>query len=148
MSNEKDGSHINGDTPADSKLPHTPSLADSQETHVIPEKHEHKAPGCGESALPEDKDLEALQNAERDWECDPENARNWPAAQKWLAVSIISLYTFASPLASSMMAPGLPDVAIKYGITDSTTIALTLCVFLLSFAIAVSWLDLLPCLSR
>lgn len=137
MADEKNAmSQINGDTSAESNLPHTPSLVDSQETHVIPEQQKHEAPGCGESALPEDKDLEALENSEQDWECDPANARNWPAGQKWLAVSIVSLYTFASPLASSMMAPGLPDVAIKYGITDSTTIALTLCVFLLSFAIA------------
>jgi MFS family permease len=33
------------------------------------------------------------------------------------------------------MAPGLPDVAIKFGITDLTVIALTLSIFLLSFAI-------------
>lgn len=42
------------------------------------------------------------------------------------------------PLASSMMAPGLPDVAQKYGITDPTIVALTLVVFLISFALAVS----------
>ncbi|KAG0709503.1 multidrug resistance protein 4 [Suillus ampliporus] len=47
----------------------------------------------------------------------------------------VSLYTFVSPLASSIMAPGLPDIAIKFGITDPTIIALTLSVFLLSFAI-------------
>ena len=45
------------------------------------------------------------------------------------------MYTFVSPLASSIMAPGLPDVAIRYGITDPTLIALTLSIFLLSFAI-------------
>jgi MFS family permease len=33
------------------------------------------------------------------------------------------------------MAPGLPDLAIKYGITDPTVTALTLSIFLLSFAI-------------
>lgn len=37
-----------------------------------------------------------------------------------------------------MMAPGLPEVAVKYGITDSPTlIALTLSIFLFSFAIGV-----------
>lgn len=33
------------------------------------------------------------------------------------------------------MAPGLPDVAIKYGITDPTVTALTLSIFVLSLAI-------------
>ena len=36
------------------------------------------------------------------------------------------------------MAPGLPEIAIKYGITNSTIIALTLSTFILSFAFAVS----------
>ena len=34
-----------------------------------------------------------------------------------------------------MMAPGLPDLASKYGITSPTILALTLSIFLLSFAI-------------
>jgi hypothetical protein len=38
-----------------------------------------------------------------------------------------------------MMAPGIPEIAIKYGITNSTIIALTLSIFLLSFAIGVSF---------
>ncbi|KAG1753909.1 major facilitator superfamily domain-containing protein [Suillus paluster] len=70
-----------------------------------------------------------------DWEHDPMNPRNWSPAKKWIATSLVSLYTFVTPLASSIMAPGLPDVAIKFGITDPTVIALTLSVFLLSFAI-------------
>jgi len=47
----------------------------------------------------------------------------------------VALYTFVSPLASSIMAPGLPDVAIKFNITNPTILALTLSIFLLSFAI-------------
>ena len=34
-----------------------------------------------------------------------------------------------------MMAPGLPDLALKYDITNPTVLALTLSIFLLSFAI-------------
>jgi hypothetical protein len=36
------------------------------------------------------------------------------------------------------MAPGLPDIAIKYGITNETIVAMTLSIFLISFAIGVS----------
>lgn len=49
--------------------------------------------------------------------------------------SQVSLYTFVSPLASSMMAPGLPEIAQKYSITNETVVALTLSIFLLTFAI-------------
>ncbi|KIM47059.1 hypothetical protein M413DRAFT_440604 [Hebeloma cylindrosporum] len=80
------------------------------------------------------KSEEVWNNLEDNWDNDPDNARNWPKSKKWTAVSIVSAYTFVSPLASSMMAPGIPEVAAKYHITDSTTIALTLSIFLISFA--------------
>ncbi|KAG6831201.1 hypothetical protein H0H87_005917 [Tephrocybe sp. NHM501043] len=93
------------------------------------------SPGNGESALPEDKIEEVIEDETDDWENDPENARNWTFGRKWTAVAIVSLYTFVSPLASSMMAPGLEDVAQKYHITSTTIGALTLSIYLLSFAL-------------
>ncbi|KAF9266834.1 multidrug resistance protein 4 [Marasmius fiardii PR-910] len=72
---------------------------------------------------------------EDDWETDPTNARNWPKRKKWIMVTIVSFYTFIPPLASSMMAPGLPEVAEMYNITNETITALTLSIFLVSFAI-------------
>jgi len=92
-------------------------------------------PGHGESALPEDKEEEALENIEEDWENDPINPRNWSPGKKWTAVGIVSAYTFVAPLASSMMAPGIPEIAEKYGITNPAIIAMTLTIFLLSFAL-------------
>jgi MFS family permease len=72
---------------------------------------------------------------EDEWEHDPINPRNWSPAKKWTTTAVVALYTFVSPLASSIMAPGLPDVAIKFNITNPTILALTLSIFLLSFAI-------------
>ncbi|KAF8637929.1 hypothetical protein AX17_002550 [Amanita inopinata Kibby_2008] len=96
------------------------------------------APGLDESELKMEEGNEKVEKieAEDDWEHDPDNARNWSFKKKWTAVAIISMYTFVAPLASSMMAPGLPEVAKKYGITSITILALTLSIFLLSFAIA------------
>jgi len=93
------------------------------------------SPGHGESAIPDDKVEEALENVEDDWENDPDNARNWSFGRKWTAVSIVSLYTFISPLASSMMAPGLEEVGLKYNVTNATILALTLSIYLISFAL-------------
>ncbi|KIJ98787.1 hypothetical protein K443DRAFT_8895 [Laccaria amethystina LaAM-08-1] len=115
-----------------SSLTHVPSNEKSLVTPELPSKFHA---GHGESALPDDKVEEAIENIEGDWENDPENARNWSLTKKWTAVSIVALYTFVSPLASSMMAPGLPEVAQNYGITNSSILALTLSIFLLSFAI-------------
>ncbi|TFY57136.1 hypothetical protein EVJ58_g7205 [Rhodofomes roseus] len=91
--------------------------------------------GEGHSAIPEDKKEEILENEEDDWAHDPANPRNWTFKKKWIMTGIVSLYTFITPLASSMMAPGLPQIAEHYGVTSETVTALTLSIFLLTFAI-------------
>jgi len=50
----------------------------------------------------------------------------------------VSFYTFIPPLASSIMAPSLPEIGRRYGIESPTIIALTLSIFLVSFGIGVS----------
>ena len=67
------------------------SITRIQDDEKVEQVH-HVAPGHGESALPEDKVEEALENIEDDWENDPENARNWSTVQKWTAVGIVRAY--------------------------------------------------------
>ncbi|KAF8577723.1 multidrug resistance protein 4 [Ramaria rubella] len=69
------------------------------------------------------------------WDYDAENPRNWSLRVKWRMTAIVSLYTFVAPLASSMMAPGLPDIALHYHIANPTVVALTLSIYLLAFAV-------------
>ncbi|KAL4264563.1 MFS transporter superfamily protein [Pleurotus pulmonarius] len=69
------------------------------------------------------------------WNLDTANPRNWTFRKKWTAAGIVSLYTFVSPLASSMMAPGLLQVAEQYHVTNPTTLAMTLSIFLLAYAL-------------
>ncbi|KAH9899742.1 multidrug resistance protein 4 [Cubamyces lactineus] len=115
---------------------HVPANADITDDHAPHAKDDGVLHGGeGESAFPEDKKEEALENAEEDWAHDPINPRNWSLGKKWTMVSIVSLYTFVTPLGSSMMAPALPDIASHYGITSQTEIAATLSVFLFTFAI-------------
>ncbi|KAI6164743.1 major facilitator superfamily domain-containing protein [Pisolithus thermaeus] len=77
-----------------------------------------------------------LQADDDQWASDPTNPRNWTPFKKWITATLVSIfYTFLAPLGSSMMAPGLPDIALRYHITNPTVLALTLCVFLLSLAV-------------
>ncbi|KAA1466239.1 multidrug resistance protein 4 [Dentipellis sp. KUC8613] len=92
--------------------------------------------GEGQSAIPADKKEEAYEDAEEDWAHDPKNPRNWPFWTKWGMTGIVSFYTFVTPVGSAMMAPALPDIAEHYGITSETIVAMTLSIFLLSFAIS------------
>ncbi|KAJ6486473.1 major facilitator superfamily domain-containing protein [Mycena vitilis] len=111
--------------------------ASSSLTNVpVPDEPSREHPGRGPSAIPEDKKTELLENLEDDWQDDDDNPRNWSSKKKWTSAAIVSLYTFVSPLSSSIMAPGLPDIAAKYDITNETLLAMTLSIFLVSFGIA------------
>ncbi|KAF8917458.1 MFS polyamine transporter [Mucidula mucida] len=66
---------------------------------------------------------------------DPANPKNWSYAMRWRSTLIVSLFTFVSPVSSSMIAPGSSIVARDFGITSQTEIALTISVFVLAYAI-------------
>ncbi|EJD34585.1 MFS general substrate transporter, partial [Auricularia subglabra TFB-10046 SS5] len=70
-----------------------------------------------------------------DWEQDPDNPRNWSTKKKWVSTGVVSMYTLVAPLASSMLAPGLEDMARHYHITNQTVIGLVLSIFLVGFGI-------------
>ncbi|KIJ55217.1 hypothetical protein M422DRAFT_57770 [Sphaerobolus stellatus SS14] len=69
------------------------------------------------------------------WEYDSRNPRNWSTRAKWGMTAMVALYAFVTPLGSSMMAPGLPDIAVHYHIGNPTVLALTLSIYLLAFAV-------------
>lgn len=52
-----------------------------------------------------------------------------------LTVAQASYYCFISPVSSSMMAPALPDIQGHYGISNPTTLNMTLSIFLLAYAL-------------
>ncbi|KAF5344334.1 hypothetical protein D9758_013246 [Tetrapyrgos nigripes] len=112
------------------------TVIDRPESHSRQSKRDDEENLSAEvSAIPTDKEKEVEQDAEDDWEHDPDNPWNWPTRKKWTMVSIVAFYTLVPPLASSMLAPGLPAIAKQYGITSSTVVALVLTIFLLSLAI-------------
>ncbi|KAJ6524027.1 multidrug resistance protein 4 [Mycena capillaripes] len=83
----------------------------------------------------EETKIPSLSELDQQWADNPENPRNWTSGRKWTAAGVVSAYNFIAPLASSMMAPALPDIALHYDITSQTLIAMTLSVYILAFAI-------------
>lgn len=149
-------------------MDHSRPTSASSDTHVhhaecnttVPRHDPIRSPSRQiEPSLLEEKTREAVDDSEEAWAVDPVNARNWSFSRKWTAVGVVSwtilemvacltpelcwecqvsFYTFCPPLASSMMAPGLPEVAAQYNITNPTLIALTLSIYLLTFAFGVN----------
>ncbi|KAG8689113.1 hypothetical protein FRC09_012575 [Ceratobasidium sp. 395] len=87
-------------------------------------------------------DLESSPEKEKqrfvDWDGpdDPKNPRNWTFRHRWAATAVVSLFTFMSPLASSMVAPALPQIAEEFGLTPGSILgSMTLSVFVLGYAV-------------
>jgi MFS family permease len=66
---------------------------------------------------------------------DPENPKNWSNNKKWAAIITVSLFTFISPVSSSMVAPALPSIASDFHIEDQVSSQLTLSIFVLAYAV-------------
>ncbi|TDL22205.1 MFS general substrate transporter [Rickenella mellea] len=67
---------------------------------------------------------------------DPENPRNWRNSKRWVVTVVVSLFTFISPVASSMIAPSLPQVSRDLHIQPGTVLeSMTLSIFVLAYAL-------------
>lgn len=66
---------------------------------------------------------------------DPENPMNWPTRRKVVNVGLISCLTFITPLASSMFAPGVPQVMEEFGSHDDLLADFVVSVYVLGFAL-------------
>lgn len=66
---------------------------------------------------------------------DPENPKNWTAKKKWAATLTVSSFTFITPVASSMIAPALENIAADFHVTDEVESQLMMSIFILAYAI-------------
>lgn len=66
---------------------------------------------------------------------DPHNPMNWPFSKKWATVSLVSAITFLTPLASSIFAPGVPQVMETFNSTDDMLAGFMISIYVLGFAI-------------
>jgi len=70
-----------------------------------------------------------------DGEDDPQNPMNWTTKKKITNCGAIIFLTLLTPLASSMFAPGVPEVLSDFKETSVTLAAFVVSVFLLGFAV-------------
>lgn len=66
---------------------------------------------------------------------DPDNPKNWTNKKKWAATITVSLFTFISPVSSSMIAPALQQLQRDLNVTSDLEIQLALSCFILAFAV-------------
>ncbi|KAF2099054.1 MFS general substrate transporter [Rhizodiscina lignyota] len=92
-------------------------------------------------AEPQETALDGTKSHERDenivdWDGDddPHNPYNWSKGKKWTNGGLLSAMTLVTPLASSMFAPGVPDVMREFQSTSTILASLVVSVYILGYA--------------
>lgn len=62
---------------------------------------------------------------------DPENPKTWSFPTRWAAVGTMSIFTFISPVSSSMTAPALDSIAAELNMSSEFEKELSLSIFVL-----------------
>ncbi|KAF6823666.1 bicyclomycin resistance [Colletotrichum plurivorum] len=65
---------------------------------------------------------------------DPENPYNWPSWRKVMTCTLISAMTFVTPLASSIFAPGVPELMKEFKSNSPYLASFVVSVYVLGFA--------------
>jgi hypothetical protein len=66
---------------------------------------------------------------------DLENPLNWKASKKWGMVALVSAITFLTPLASSIFAPGVPEVMREFNSTSDMLEGFMISVYVLGVSL-------------
>jgi hypothetical protein len=90
-----------------------------------------------EKGLPSEPTQSAPTVRTIDWDGpqDPENPKNWSSTRKWAATITVAMFTFISPIASSMVAPALEHVARDLDVPPGFQTSLLLSIFVLAYAV-------------
>lgn len=72
-----------------------------------------------------------------DWEGEDDPARplNWSTKRKWFNMAIVSAITFLTPLASSMVAPGVPLILRDFNSSSFTIGSFIVSIYVLGYAL-------------
>lgn len=64
---------------------------------------------------------------------DPENPKNWSIRRKWLATITVAMCAFITPVASSIVAPALEDIAAELHVAPGFQTSMLLSIFVLAY---------------
>ncbi|EMC91426.1 hypothetical protein BAUCODRAFT_327165 [Baudoinia panamericana UAMH 10762] len=110
----------------------------------VEHQREHSAPSSVTGTADMEKAQPHMTEAEQeeqdpnivDWDGpdDPANPQNWSPRKKWSNIAVLSILTLLTPLASSMFAPGVPEVMADFESDNQSLATFVVSVYLLGFA--------------
>ncbi|KAL2044547.1 hypothetical protein ABVK25_012400 [Lepraria finkii] len=121
------------------------SKKSSQEHNKTEEAQQHDVPEALPGVIPPiiDPEKETVTTTEAardpnivDWEeGEQANPQNWSMKKKWATMAIVSSITFLTPLASSMVAPGVQLIMRDFHSTNQTIGSFVVSIYVLGYAV-------------
>ncbi|KAJ5573519.1 MFS multidrug transporter [Penicillium hispanicum] len=68
-----------------------------------------------------------------DGQHDPQNPQNFSPGKKWVLLALISLFTFLSPLASSMFSPAVVYMDSEFHVDNQTILSFSVSIYLIGY---------------
>ena len=133
----------------DATSTHMTSLSEEQQARPLDPNVEHGVPTVDTTQDVDEKTPHETTASDDpnivDWDGpnDPEKALNWTNRKKWSNVAIISIVTFLTPFASSMIAPATPLIMKEFHSTNHTVASFIVSIYVLGYALGP--LFLAPC---
>lgn len=132
---EKEAFHSSSATP-------TSRLSDTNSHEEQPRQRTDTDATAGNASTITEADKEAAAQPDSDpnivtWDGpdDPNRPHNWTARKKWANMAIVSSICFLTPLASSMVAPGVPLIMREFKVTDGTIGSFIVSIYIVGYAI-------------
>jgi hypothetical protein len=115
-----------------STRPHTPGGGEKDMAAAMEKDIEKGAHAGSMSSTHEPEEIVSDPNVvDFDGPDDMENPMNWKASKKWGMVMLVSAITFLTPLASSIFAPGIPEVMREFNSTNDMLEGFMLSIYVL-----------------
>jgi hypothetical protein len=131
--------HLSTSTNAHDEKPQGKALSISSESSgVTPSRQQHHDLEKGASTTIAPTTEEELTDPDLvDWDgpTDPHNPLNWSSWKKFSNLFVLSMMTFLTPLASSMFAPGVPQLMHDFDSSSTLLATFVVSVYVLGFAV-------------
>ncbi|KAL8806222.1 MAG: hypothetical protein Q9182_001497 [Xanthomendoza sp. 2 TL-2023] len=140
---EKHNVHLYSDDQTETAVANTNPSYSSTPTQSLAEdgRGERDVEKAGKNSVPavpvDEEKVQGPQNPNMvDWDGphDPQKPTNWSSSRKYAIVAIISSITFLTPLASSMFAPGIPELMREFRSDNIELASFVVSVYILGFA--------------
>jgi hypothetical protein len=116
------------DIPTDTAAAQSPPLPTRDSVMSTSRSNRNKSPESSPSSE-EDPDIVSWSGPD-----DPSNPQNWSTTMKWTQIVVLAALTFLTPLASSMFAPGVPQLMHEFNETSDILATFVVSIYVLGFA--------------